>query len=103
MAIEQPKDWEKEYSQDFNKKIPFPMLKYECGRMNPALDNVIYTLASASLHESTKFELYTEEKTKEELDRIIEEIKIEDGIKSKRLVSFLHVLSLLINNTIVMT
>lgn len=72
-----PKDWEKEYSAAFTKKIPFPTMRYEVGRLNPVLDNILYTFATVNIHEGTKFELYVEQGTDEELAKIVADLRAE--------------------------
>lgn len=72
-----PKDWEKEYSAAFTKKIPFPTMRYEVGRLNPVMDNILYTFATVNIHEGTKFELYVEQGTEQELSRIVAELREE--------------------------
>lgn len=79
MAEDQPKDWEKEYVDNFNKKIPFPMHVYESVVMNPAMDGIIYTMANASVHDDTNFELYMEADTADQVNEIVEELKKKDA------------------------
>lgn len=64
----QEPDWDRQYSESFTKKIPFPTLKYEAGKLNPAMDDVVYTIASANIHDNTNFRFYTSRETKLELE-----------------------------------
>ena len=45
--------------------------------MNPTNPNIVYTFAKASIHENTKFQLFVQENTKDELDEIIKELEEE--------------------------
>jgi hypothetical protein len=64
----QEPDWEKQYSESFTKKIPFPTLKYESSKLNPAMDDVVYTIATANIHDDTNFRFFTSPATKLELE-----------------------------------
>ena len=85
MAEEQPqRDWEKEYNNAFTKKIPFPILKYECCKINPAIPNYTYTLTTTGIRKETKFELYVQNTTYNELTEIIDELKAEKEKDDKK-------------------
>ena len=84
MGDQEPEpDWEKNFSESFTKKIPFPMFKYEVCKFNPAKTDSMYTLATASVHDNTNFNLYTSADTKKELDEIVKELKEEDAKEIK--------------------
>lgn len=70
-------DYDKLYSDSFVKKIPFPTMKYEVCKASPGQDNHIFTLATATLHKSSKFKLFTSKETKQRLTPIVSALKQE--------------------------
>lgn len=82
MAEEVPKNWEEEYNNAFTKKIPFPILKYEMCKMNPAIPNLTYTLTTTGIRKETKFELYVQSNMEAELNTIIHELNESDEAKA---------------------
>ncbi|CAI2381450.1 unnamed protein product [Moneuplotes crassus] len=80
MEEQKEPDYDQQYKESFTKKIPFPMLKYDVCKLNPAFNNYAYTLATASVHDGTEFTLYTSPQTKMELAPMVEKLKGEDAI-----------------------
>ena len=78
MEDQQEPDYDKQYSDSFTKKIPFPILKYDICKFNPQMEDMVYTLATASVHDNTNFKLYTSPETKTQLTKIVAQLKEED-------------------------
>ena len=75
MSSDIPKDWEKEYHESFTKKIPFPSFRYDSIRLNPAIEGLMYSFTTVSIHNALKFELYVQYGTCAELNNIVRELK----------------------------
>ena len=49
-------------------------------KFNPAHQGFVYTLSTISINRNTKFELYTQLKTKIELEKIADELRVKKNI-----------------------